>query len=147
MLRLIALCWALPALVAPLSANALGLEIVNVSSTGSSTTLLEGGDVITLDIKTMDKGVKNDLLDIRNVKNIDFLKKSIRVTALHGDRVIPEAMDVLRKHKLETESVSLHKPTLEDVYIKYTGKQLRDEVEGKKGQFKRSMRSRRRFRH
>ena len=106
-----------------------------------------GGDVITLDIKTMDKRIKNDLLNIRKVKNVDFLKKSIRVTALHGDRVIPEAMDVLRKHKLETESVSLHKPTLEDVYIKYTGKRLRDEIEGKKGQFKRSMRSRRRFRH
>lgn len=47
---LTALNWALPALVAPLSANALGLDIVNVSSTGTSTTLLESDDVIAFDL-------------------------------------------------------------------------------------------------
>lgn len=37
-------------LLLPLSANALGMSIANVSSTGASTSLLEIGDVITFDL-------------------------------------------------------------------------------------------------
>ncbi len=38
------------ALMAPLAAQALGISIVNVSSSGGSTTLLEDGDVLTVDL-------------------------------------------------------------------------------------------------
>ncbi len=41
---------------APLSASALGISIVDVRSTGSSLTLLDGGDIITFDLV-----VNNDL--------------------------------------------------------------------------------------
>jgi len=37
-------------LVAPLSANALGISIESVSSTGSSVTFLDGGDIITFNL-------------------------------------------------------------------------------------------------
>ncbi len=37
-------------LVAPLSASALGISIQGVSSTGSSVTFLDGGDIITFDL-------------------------------------------------------------------------------------------------
>ena len=108
-----------------------------------------GGDVITLTIKSKEKlqALNKDLMSLRNVNNVDFVDNTIRLSASKGDRVIPEAMDVLRKHNVSTESVSLHEPTLEDVYIKFTGKRLRDEPEGKRGQFKRSLMPRRRFRH
>ena len=106
-----------------------------------------GGDVVTLTTKTSSIKLKRDLLRLKNVKNVDFLNNSIRIMSSHGDRVIPDAMDLVRKHGIQTESVSLHEPTLEDVYIKFTGKRLRDEPEGKKGQLKRSLMSRGRMRH
>jgi len=37
-------------LVAPLSASALGISIQSVSSTGASTTFLDGGDILTFDL-------------------------------------------------------------------------------------------------
>ncbi len=61
--------------------------------------------------------------------------------------MIPGAMNVVREHGVEVKSVSLHAPTLEDVFIKYTGRRLRDEGEGKKGQLKRVMGHRRRLSH
>jgi ABC-2 type transport system ATP-binding protein len=108
-----------------------------------------GGDVVSFTVPDgeIDSTVKSGLLKIKNVHNVDFLKNSIRVMASGGDRIIPFAMDTIRKHGIEIESVSLHKPTLEDVYIKHTGKRLRDEPEGKKSQFKRSIASRGRMRH
>jgi ABC-2 type transport system ATP-binding protein len=106
-----------------------------------------GGDVITLSTASKDEKLKEDLLKIENVKNVDFIKDAIRLTASRGERVIPWTMDVVREHGIEVKSVSLHEPTLEDVFIKFTGKQLRDETEGKKGRMKRAMGRRRGFRH
>lgn len=46
-------------LVAPLSASALGVNIVNVSSTGASTVLLDGGDIITFDLVVENSGYED----------------------------------------------------------------------------------------
>lgn len=56
-------------------------------------------------------------------------------------------MNVTREHGVEVRSVSLHGPTLEDVFIKYTGRRLREETESKKDQLKRAMGHRSRLRH
>jgi len=106
-----------------------------------------GGDVITLKTETKTLKLKKDLLKIANVTCVDIVEDSIRLTAKNGETVIPDALDKVRDHGIKVQSVSLHEPTLEDVFIKVTGRQLRDSTEGKKGQFKRQMRSRGRFRH
>jgi ABC-2 type transport system ATP-binding protein len=106
-----------------------------------------GGDVITLATSAKDEMLKEGLLKIKNVKSVDFVKDAIRLTASKGETVIPEAMNIAREYGIEVSSVSLHGPTLEDVFIKFTGRRLRDETEGKKRQLKRVMGHRRRLRH
>ncbi|WP_455391924.1 ATP-binding cassette domain-containing protein [[Eubacterium] cellulosolvens] len=106
-----------------------------------------GGDVVTLTTKTGGKKLSAELLKLKNVKTVDYLNNSIRITSSHGESVIPTAIDLVRARGIKIETVSLHGPTLEDVYIKFTGKRLRDEPEGKKGQFKRSLMSRGRMKH
>jgi ABC-2 type transport system ATP-binding protein len=106
-----------------------------------------GGDVITLATSAKDEMLKESLLRIKNVKSVDFVKDAIRLTASKGETVIPEAMNIAREYGIEVNSVSLHGPTLEDVFIKFTGRRLRDETEGKKSQLKRVMGHRRRLRH
>lgn len=106
-----------------------------------------GGDVISLATSSKDEKLKEDLLKIENVTGVDFVKDAIRLTSSKGETLIPKAMDIIREHNVEVKSVSLHAPTLEDVFIKYTGHRLRDEGEGKKSQLKRAMGHRRRLRH
>jgi ABC-2 type transport system ATP-binding protein len=106
-----------------------------------------GGDVISLETTSKDEKLKEDLLKIDNVTGVDFVKDAVRMTSSKGETLIPKAMDVMRDHNVEVKSVSLHAPTLEDVFIKYTGHRLRDEGEGKKGQLKRVMGHRRRLHH
>ncbi len=105
-----------------------------------------GGDVVIMATSAKDEKLKEGLKKIKNVKSVDFVKDAIRLTASKGETVIPEAMNVTRKHGAEVKSVSLHGPTLEDVFIKFTGRRLRDETEGKKDQLKRAIGHRRRFR-
>jgi len=104
-----------------------------------------GGDVISLSTSSKDEKLKEDLLKIENVTTVDFVKDAIRLTSPRGETLIPKAMDIMRDHNVEVKSVSLHAPTLEDVFIKYTGHRLRDEGEGKKGQLKRGLGHRRRL--
>jgi ABC-2 type transport system ATP-binding protein len=106
-----------------------------------------GGDVISLSTSSKDEALKEDLLKIANVTAVDFVKDAIRLTTSKGETTIPSAMDIVRKHNVDVKSVSLHAPTLEDVFIKYTGHRLRDEGQGKKGQMRRAMDHRRRMRH
>ncbi|NYZ73973.1 ATP-binding cassette domain-containing protein [Candidatus Micrarchaeota archaeon] len=49
----------------------------------------------------------------------------LRVTK--GEQRIPKLMDIARKKGIEVSSVSLHKPTLDDVFLHYTGKTIREE--------------------
>jgi hypothetical protein len=51
MIRKLSLLFAISGLLAlPLSASALGISVVNVTSSGGSTTLLQNGDVVTVDL-------------------------------------------------------------------------------------------------
>lgn len=106
-----------------------------------------GGDVITLATKAQSEELKKDLLGIVNVTGVDFVKDAIILTTSKGETVIPDAMNVVREHGIDVKSVSLHEPTLEDVFIKFTGKGLRDEAEGKKAHLKRMIGHSRRLRH
>ncbi len=120
-----------------------------IVSLGTPSSLKEslGGDVVTLTVTAKDEQLKGKLLAIDNVKSVDYVNDTIRLSAVKGETVIPLAMDLLRDHNIGVKSVSLHEPTLEDVFIKYTGRRLRDATEGKKGRLKRAMKHRRRLRH
>lgn len=106
-----------------------------------------GGDVITLTTPSSDENIREDLLKIDTVTDVDFVMDAIRLTTTKGETTIPWAMDVARKHGIEIKSVSMHAPTLEDVFIKFTGRRLRDESEGKKDRMRRMMGHRRRLSH
>ncbi|UCF09274.1 MAG: ATP-binding cassette domain-containing protein [Thermoplasmata archaeon] len=106
-----------------------------------------GGDVVTFITQFQNENLKKNLLQISDVKGVDFVKDAVRLTAAKGESVIPQALEVMRKLGVEVRSVTLQEPTLEDVFIKYTGRRLRDESEGKKAQLKRTIGHRRRMRH
>jgi ABC-2 type transport system ATP-binding protein len=51
--------------------------------------------------------------------------KNIIIKAPNGEKDLAEVLDKL-KDVIEFESISLHKPTLDDVFLTHTGKNLRD---------------------
>jgi ABC-2 type transport system ATP-binding protein len=48
------------------------------------------------------------------------------VVVSNGDREIPRIMEELRNHGVVTESVSLKRATLDDVFLHYAGKRIDD---------------------
>jgi ABC-2 type transport system ATP-binding protein len=70
----------------------------------------------------------------------------VHLTVKDGERAIPEIIKVAERSGLNVESVSMHSPTLEDVFIQLTGRRLREERADKGDGFRQRVAARRRRR-
>jgi ABC-2 type transport system ATP-binding protein len=50
---------------------------------------------------------------------------------IDGTKALPGILDTLRKEGIEITTINIHKPTMDDVFVFYTGKEFRDEPTGK----------------
>ncbi len=85
-----------------------------------------GGDIIS--IKTNKCKKLNEILkNIEWIKGIDCNSERLNIRVSMADKKIPKLMEIISKNKIEIESVNIHKPTLDDVFLHYTGKTIREE--------------------
>jgi len=63
------------------------------------------------------------------------------IVVSNGENLIPQLLDSLKASEVQVESVSLKKPTLDDVFLKYTGAR----IEGEEGSFAETRRTRKAF--
>jgi ABC-2 type transport system ATP-binding protein len=89
--------------------NTLGRDVIylETNDNGASVSLLQGLPSIR-DIKTKTKGF---LLMVNE----------------DGTKVLPGIIDLLRNSSIEITTINLKKPSMDDVFVFYTGKEIRDE--------------------
>ena len=87
-----------------------------------------GGDVVTLHTSDND-AARGVLLERHGLEARDGQDGAIIVESENGDRLIPAMLSSLGNGEggIEVQSVSLSRPTLEDVFLKLTGRTIRDE--------------------
>ena len=84
-----------------------------------------GNDVITLSCSDLDKLAKRLSGEpwINNIKQHDsFLTLGVK----KGEEKIPVIIEIAQSLKLRIKSISVRKPTLDDVFLYFTGKVMRD---------------------
>jgi ABC-2 type transport system ATP-binding protein len=90
-----------------------------------------GGDIITLSI-----GKDVDITDlIRGIVHVKEVKKdngSYMIKSENGEVTAPLIIEALRKANHVVTRLSLTKPTLNEVYLQYTGKSMRDAADESK---------------
>ncbi len=89
-----------------------------------------GGDVVHLDMTECTEGCMDLLRKVPGVHSVEPREKGLLLSVDKGPRTIPFIFDTVRSEGLAIESVMLKVPTLEDVFIKNTGRSLRDERVG-----------------
>ncbi len=89
-----------------------------------------GGDIITIGIKE-DVDVSDLISKVENVKEVKKENGSYRVKAEYGEVTAPSIIETLRKKGYTVAKLSLTEPTLNEVYLEYTGKSMRDAEESK----------------
>ena len=58
--------------------------------------------------------------------SVNFRDKTLHISAQNGSRVLPVIVAILERHSIAMTSISIRRPSLEDVFIYLTGKNLED---------------------
>jgi ABC-2 type transport system ATP-binding protein len=97
-----------------------------VTGSGSELKNQLGKDLIYLETSD-NKVAANVLRTIESVKGINedtrFLRVMLGVDATH---ILPKIMDVVRQNGIEITTVNIKKPSMDDVFVHYTGHGLRE---------------------
>lgn len=89
-----------------------------------------GGDVITIEIGEAED-VTGLIYGVDGVKEVRLEKGMYRIKAERGEVVAPKIIEALRISGYTVKRLSLTKPTLNEVYLEYTGRALRDVEESR----------------
>jgi ABC-2 type transport system ATP-binding protein len=86
-----------------------------------------GQDIIYLETNDNESAVSllKGLPSIRDIKR--KTKGFLLMVTEDGTKVLPGIIDTLRNSGIEITTINLKKPTMDDVFVFYTGKELRDE--------------------
>jgi len=100
--------------------------------TGTPTELKSslGGDSIAFTFPTVEAArqaatLLAEKIEAERIKTID---NSVYLNIKDGDRMMPDLLRALDAKNLKAESVTLSKPSLDDVFLKYTGRSLREDL-------------------
>ncbi|QGA53664.1 ATP-binding cassette domain-containing protein [Sulfolobus sp. E5-1-F] len=86
-----------------------------------------GGDVVSLQTSNDELAIKiissskDGILDVRRVSD------GIRIKVKNGEEKAPEILESLVKNGIKVSRMSITEPTMDEVYMEFTGKSLRDE--------------------
>jgi len=101
-----------------------------------------GGDIITLAIQK-DTDITDLISRIEHVKEVKKENGSYTIKSANGEVTAPLIIEALRKNGHVVTKLSLTKPTLNEVYLQYTGKSMRDAEESRENVFRQRMTMRR----
>jgi len=84
-----------------------------------------GGDVLSLTCMDTPK-LSTRLAKESWVKHMTTQGETLTFATDHGEEKIPLVMDIARSQQISIHSITIRKPTLDDVFLYYTGRNIRD---------------------
>lgn len=102
-----------------------------------------GGDIMTLSIKDNKADISSIIEKVPRVKEVKKQGGTYRIKVEDGEETAPTIIDAIRTEGHKVTRLSLTKPTLDEVYLEYTGRSIREEEEAKENVFSQRMAMRR----
>ena len=94
-----------------------------------------GGDVITMTLNGSGHGITQALELIKGLPEVRQVKSHVEeyiVIAENGELTVPKIFEVIRDTGMKITKITVKRPALDDVYLHFTGRGLRHEIEGSK---------------
>jgi len=85
-----------------------------------------GGDVVSLEVEGAAVDLLAEMRKLEWVKTANQYDGVLTMTMERGERRIPELVTLAQTRGAAVRSVNLHKPSLEDVFLHFTGSTIRD---------------------
>jgi ABC-2 type transport system ATP-binding protein len=86
-----------------------------------------GGDVVTLRVNRDLETAASTLKTRPDVRELLVSDGALRITVERGEEAMPALLRALDEARITLQSVSLARPTLDDVFLTLTGRSLRDD--------------------
>lgn len=103
-----------------------------------------GLNLISLQVAmTSSDNLANLLRELDWIKNIELRNGSLELSVDGAEERIPQLIDFADAHQFVISSIDLRKPTLEDAFLHYTGRTIREEEGSMMGLWKAIMRRQR----
>jgi ABC-2 type transport system ATP-binding protein len=86
-----------------------------------------GGDVIVAGVTEAEPDLSSALSQLKFVKDVKKTDHEYRIKAELGEEVSIQIIDLIRSKGLHVTKISLTKPSLDEAYLEFTGRSLREE--------------------
>ena len=86
-----------------------------------------GGDVIVVGVAEAEPDISLDIAKINLVKEVKKNGNEYRIKSEIGEEASIQIIDMIRSKGLHVTKISLTKPTLDEAYLEFTGRNLREE--------------------
>jgi ABC-2 type transport system ATP-binding protein len=84
------------------------------------------GDIVSLKVQQPRRYI-SALQKNKFVEEVKVVEDLLHLRVSNGEKLVPRLIELIRKRGGRVQAVSLRKPTLEDVFIRYTGRAIREE--------------------
>ena len=81
---------------------------------------------ITVEVNELDPEYIEKIKELKNVEDVTYNMGSLLVTYKKGKNNLVDMIDYLKKESIKYNKIYLERPTLNDVFLELTGKELRD---------------------
>jgi len=84
------------------------------------------GDVISLEVDKSE-GTVEKIKDLEEVKKVHVINSTIFITVKNAESFAPKILDFVKSDGRAVKAISIRKPSLGDVFLHYTGREIREE--------------------
>ena len=101
-----------------------------------------GGDVITIVSSDRDN-LHSVIVSLPEIKNIELHDSFLTIGLQNAEKHVAQIVNMACENGISIDSISIHKPTLEDVFLHFTGRSIREEEASGKEQMRMMLKARR----
>jgi ABC-2 type transport system ATP-binding protein len=102
-------------------------KIIAIGSPNELKSQIPGNDIISLTFESFSEGIIDRVKALTFVHNVNIEDNNLRIYVDNGALNLPLLMDEIKSFGGKILSVTIHEQSLEDVFMHYTGKSIREE--------------------
>ncbi|MBU0899330.1 ATP-binding cassette domain-containing protein [bacterium] len=123
--------------------------------------IMNKGEIIALDTPfNLKNNINKDMIilevsetkeDLRSVLNLPYIheikiedNKTVRIFLNEGESKVSQIIEKMNQHQIKVNSLRINRPTLDDVYLYYTGKEIKEDYPDNKIHLRERLKLRRR---
>ena len=81
---------------------------------------------VSVEVKDLDEKYIEKITELKNVEDVDYENDLLIITYKKGKNNLVELIDYMKKESINYNKIFSERPTLNDVFLELTGKELRD---------------------